>query len=829
MAGLLKLWQRIGSNGIKSGMLIYDKRYVFLLNIHLLITAGAYTVFLIIVLLLTNTNRPLLIASNIAMYSAFFTVWLGIKNGYIHFAKHLLLICVFAGIFFYDNFLGINSWVYFYYIPFLFVTINLCSTKTSFLALIFYIALPAFLFLITQITEYNIFASQKDALAGTGLFKYINFILSMILISIFAFYIITGNLANIASIDKSKINLQSLIDNTIDSIWSMDMDWKITAANKTFKEDLLKYFNTKVYAGLSMKEMIDSKKLPALFKEHHEQLYKNGVLHDEYSFGENYYEIFGSTFKDSKGDLAGATVYARNITERKKNEDALQLASINLTSLIDNTHAGIWSVDTDYKIIAANKNYKEFLRVLFNINIGPGFDMKPIIDLPSYPKDWLNHYDRVFNGESFSAEYKLLGGTYEIFVAPIFDSNKKIVGGAFYASDITKRKQSEIEIITAKDNAEKATKVKAQFLSNMSHELRTPLNGIIGLTNILMSEDTLPQQLPHLESLKYSGDHMLSLIDEVLDFNKLEADKMDLEQRTFNLKNLVERVAVSFNIMAQSKGISYTISIDEKIDKNVKGDPTKLKQILNNLLGNAFKFTEKGGVIFTTTAKTNDGDNNTCLIEFAITDTGIGIATEKIDAIFESFIQADTKITRKFGGTGLGLTISKKLATLMNGDIKVLSEKGKGSTFLLELVFECSDQSEVTKKTLSINQLQGLESVKALLVEDNKINLMVAQKILQKWGVQVTVAENGALAIAAFLKDEFDIILMDLEMPVMDGAAAVAAIRKTDTRIPIIAFTAASYENMYADLLNKGMNDYVQKPFIPADLHQKIERLLNLD
>ncbi len=828
MAVLQNMLQKIGRNGIKSDMLVYDKRYIFLLNIHLLITFASYSIFLILVLLLTKTNRPLLFASNFAMYSAFFTVWLGIKNGYIHFAKHILLFCVFLGIFFYDNFLGINSWVYFYYIPFLFVTINLCASKTSVTTLIFYIALPCFLFLITHINDYNIFVGQKDALAGTRIFKYINFILCMVLISVFSGYLIKGNLANIASIDKSKINLQSLIDNTIDSIWSMDMDWKITAANKTFKEDLLKYFDVKVHAELSMKKMITDQKFPALFKEHHEKLYRDGQLHDEYSFGENYYEIFGSTFKDSKGELAGATVYARNITERKKNENALQLASINLTSLIDNTHAGIWSVDTDYKIIAANKNYKEFIRVLFNITITPGFDMKPIIALPNYPKDWLMHYDRVFAGESFSSEYKLLGGTYEIFVAPIYDSHKKIVGAAFYASDITKRKQTEIEIITAKENAEKATKVKAQFLSNMSHELRTPLNGIIGLTNILMSEDMLPHQLPHMESLKYSGDHMLSLIDEVLDFNKLEADKMYLEQRIFNLKNLVARVAESFNIIAQSKGITYTVTIDERINKNVKGDPTKLRQILNNLLGNAFKFTEKGGVIFSISAKVAH-DNHTCQVEFAITDTGIGIAAEKVDAIFESFIQADTKITRKFGGTGLGLTISKKLANLMNGDIRVLSEKGQGSTFLLDIVFECSDQTEVTKKTLSINQLTGLASVKALLVEDNKINLMVAQKILQKWGIQVTVAENGAIAVAEFHAQEFDIILMDLEMPIMDGVAAVAAIREINTTIPIIAFTAASYENMYADLLNKGMNDYVQKPFVPADLHQKIERLLHLD
>jgi signal transduction histidine kinase len=828
MSGILKLWQKIGNNGIKSGMDIYDKRYVFLLNIHLFITVASYSVFLVLVLFLTNTNRPLLIVSNVAMYSAFFTVWLGIKNGYIHLAKHLLLICVFTGIFFYDNFLGINSWVYFYYIPFLFVTINLCSTKTSIITLLFYIGLPCFLFLITQINDYTILASQKDALVGTSLFKYINFILCMVLISVFAAYMITANLANIASIDKSKISLQSLIDNTIDSIWSMDIDWKITAANKTFKDDLRKYFNIKVFPGLSMKEMIAQNTFPPLFKEHHEKLFSEGQLHDEYSFGDNYYEIFGSIFNDSKGDIAGATVYARNITERKKGELALQLASINLTSLIDNTHAGIWSVDTDHKIIAANKNYKEFLRVLFNINIGPGFDMKPIIALPNYPKDWFAYYDRVFKGESFSSEYKLLGGTYEIFVAPIYDITKKIVGAAFYASDITKRKQNEIEIITAKENAEKATKIKAQFLSNMSHELRTPLNGIIGLTNILMSEDIMPHQQPHLESLKYSGDHMLSLIDEVLDFNKLEADKMYLEDRIFNLKTLVERVADSFSINAQAKGIAYTIKVDEKINKNVKGDPTKLKQILNNLLGNAFKFTDKGGVLFTTTAK-NGITENTCEIEFAITDTGIGIASEKVNTIFESFIQADAKITRKFGGTGLGLTISKRLAQLMKGDIRVLSDLGKGSTFLLTLPFECSDETEVTKKTLSINQLQGLENVKALLVEDNKINLMVAQKILQKWGIQVTTAENGALALATYQTQSFDIILMDLEMPVMDGAAAVAAIRKMDTQIPIIAFTAASYDNMYADLLNKGMNDYVQKPFIPADLHQKIERLLNLD
>ena len=386
--------------------------------------------------------------------------------------------------------------------------------------------------------------------------------------------------------------------------------------------------------------------------------------------------------------------------------------------------------------------------------------------------------------------------------------------------DITEIKIAEFEILKAKEKAEKAVQVKSRFLSNMSHELRTPLNAIIGTTNIILHEEYLPSQKQSFEVLKYSSEHMMQLVNDILDFSKIEAGKMVLESAPFNIKSFLQKVVSPFNAPVAAKNLALEIKVDDSANLEVFGDEMRLIQVMNNLLANAIKFTEKGAI--TVEVKTVTLRSHTADVYFAVKDTGIGIAQNKMRQIFESFMQADIETTRKFGGTGLGLAISKKIVAQMGGNLQAESETGAGSTFYFTLGFKIAARQKSYVDENKLNGLSNLEGVKVLLAEDNPINMIVAKRFLQKWHIEIIEAENGVKAVDLFYRHQPDLLLIDLEMPEMDGAQTVAEIRKTHPYIPIIAFTAATYENIKEDLLSKGFNDYLPKPFKPEELHKKI-------
>lgn len=386
--------------------------------------------------------------------------------------------------------------------------------------------------------------------------------------------------------------------------------------------------------------------------------------------------------------------------------------------------------------------------------------------------------------------------------------------------DITEIKIAEFEILKAKEKAEKAAQIKSRFLSNMSHELRTPLNAIIGTTNIILNEEYLPSQKQSFDVLKYSSEHMMQLVNDILDFSKIEAGKMMLEIAPFSIKTFLQKVIAPFGSLLTSKNLTLEMDIQENMELEVYGDEMRLIQVMNNLVANAIKFTEKGKISIEVREVAHRSDHSDIYI--AVKDTGIGIAPNKIQQIFESFTQADIETTRKFGGTGLGLSISKKIITQMGGDLQVESEPGVGSKFFFTLSFKIGSKQKNYVDESKLNGLFSLEGLKVLLAEDNPINMIVAKRFLQKWSVEVVEAENGLKAVKQFYEHHPDILLIDLEMPEMDGAQVVAEVRKTHPFIPIIAFTAATYENIKEDLINKGFNNYVPKPFKPEELHKKI-------
>ena len=372
----------------------------------------------------------------------------------------------------------------------------------------------------------------------------------------------------------------------------------------------------------------------------------------------------------------------------------------------------------------------------------------------------------------------------------------------------------------AKESAETASKAKTDFLSTISHEIRTPLNAVVGISHYLMSENPREDQVDSLESLQFSAEHLTALINDILDYNKLESGAIEFEYTEVNLENLADKIIKSHSAVAKEKNVRLLYEFDEDIHPLVLADSTRIYQIFNNLINNALKFTAKGYVKLIATLI--DDSEKAQDIRFEVIDTGIGIPQEKQSVIFERFTQAGSSTTREYGGTGLGLAIIKKILNMIDSEIYVDSEIGEGTRFWFELGFikaEVKVEDEVTQEETESKVVDGK---KVLLVEDNQMNIMVAEKFLTKWNIETEVAYNGAEAVAKAEHNVYDLILMDLQMPIMDGYQATRLIRKFDEDTPIVALTASALLKVRQEVIAAGMNDYVTKPFDPGELKRKI-------
>ncbi|SFB71804.1 PAS domain S-box-containing protein [Flexibacter flexilis DSM 6793] len=391
-------------------------------------------------------------------------------------------------------------------------------------------------------------------------------------------------------------------------------------------------------------------------------------------------------------------------------------------------------------------------------------------------------------------------------------------------TDITEVKRTEEALIKAKEEALQLAKAKQMFLSTMSHEMRTPMNAVIGITHLLQQENPQPNQIENLKTLRFAAENLLVIINDILDFSKIEAGKITFDSSPFNIHELILGIKKSFDYQANAKGIELNYLIDPMIPPMLLGDSVRLGQVITNLVGNAIKFTQEGAVnmLLTCQNKTDDTIN----IEFAISDTGIGIAADQLDHIFDSFTQASSDTTRKFGGTGLGLAITRRLLQLQHSDILVTSELGAGSVFSFKLTFSVHHQKENEANTPNTEIEIPLEGLQILLVEDNEVNRMIAIKFLSRWGVQTDSAENGMIGVEKAQQKKYDIILMDLQMPEMDGIEATQHIRQDancpNQQTPIIALSAASIDEIAEQVQSSAMNDYISKPFNPKDLRSKI-------
>ncbi len=372
---------------------------------------------------------------------------------------------------------------------------------------------------------------------------------------------------------------------------------------------------------------------------------------------------------------------------------------------------------------------------------------------------------------------------------------------------------------------EKSARAKSEFLATMSHEIRTPMNAILGMTHLLKQDNPREDQLESINILDFSGKTLLALIDDILDFSKIEAGKIEFEHIDFELKELVSTIIETFRVTATNKGVELIAEIGEEVPNALIGDPARLTQVLNNLVSNALKFTESGHVKLAVSAIQSEG--NTIELEFRVSDTGIGIEEDRLDNIFESFTQANRHTKRLFGGTGLGLSISRQLTELQGGTISAESKLGEGSAFIVKIAFQKGEGSQnMDAGILEEAEESDLSGLKILLAEDNLVNQKVMIRFLERWEVDIKVVDDGLKAVEAMKDSNFDLILMDLQMPQMDGYEAASEIRKMDDpqkrNTPIIALTAAALKEVRGHVFASGMNAYITKPFNPIDLKKKI-------
>ncbi|KJD33538.1 histidine kinase [Tamlana nanhaiensis] len=385
------------------------------------------------------------------------------------------------------------------------------------------------------------------------------------------------------------------------------------------------------------------------------------------------------------------------------------------------------------------------------------------------------------------------------------------------------------ELIVAKEKAELASKTKANFLSTVTHELRTPLYAVTGISNMLLDEEPKPEQVQHLKSLKFSGDYLLTFINDILQINKIEANKVDIEPETFNLKKKINNIILALNNSAQDNNVNIHFEYDKDLSENFIADQLKISQILINLVGNSIKFTKDGDIWIRVYQIEQKGKIYT--LRFEVEDNGIGISQEKQDHMFESFSQGSIQINRKYGGTGLGLSIVKGLIDILKGTIYVKSELGKGTTFFFEIPLEYTSIEESSENKTSYfdadNNDFDLSKVKILVVEDNKINQMITKKILTKMGLHCEIVDNGEDAVSKIKANKFDIVLMDIHMPGISGIEATKIVRSFDKELTIYALTAVTIEDKMQEFEEAGFTDIIPKPFKQEEFEKKLYNALS--
>jgi PAS domain S-box-containing protein len=539
----------------------------------------------------------------------------------------------------------------------------------------------------------------------------------------------------------------------------------------------------------------------------------------------------GSTFQFN--------AFVHDITARKEAEKALRDSEALYHSLVEHLPLCVFRKDLQERVTFGNRRFCETMgRSLEQLLGKTDFDFFPPQLAEKYQRD-----DRqvIATGqvlEDVEEHYRLDGerGYVQVLKTPVLDSRGRVVGTQGIFWDVTARKQAEQAREAARDAAEAANRAKSEFLANISHEIRTPMNAIIGMTELVLATSLTDEQRDYLDTVRTSADWLLTVINDILDYSRIEAGKFLLDPRPFRLRELLDDTLSTLAVRAQQKGLKLACHIAPDVPDGLVGDPARLRQVLVNLIGNAIKFTEHGEVVISVgqAASLSQAEDRlaACPTEvelyFSVRDTGIGIPTDKQQAIFAPFIQADSGLARKYGGTGLGLTISSQLVAMMQGKTWVESVVDEGSTFHFTVRLGLDETSLPVAPVAA--PLPSLRALRILLAEDNPFNQKLAIGLLEKQGHTVVVAQNGHEVLHLLPRQRFHLVLMDVQMPGMDGLEATAAIRRseqaTGEHIPIIAMTAYAMKGDRERCLAAGMDGYLSKPVRSAELFDAIDKLV---
>ncbi len=595
----------------------------------------------------------------------------------------------------------------------------------------------------------------------------------------------------------------------------------------SISEDCFTYFNKAGSQIVSFLEGGGYSEIKDVFLNHVRQAFKtNKISNIEIIIKGNSY-LFNSV-PISSDDYVN--VYGTEITEIKNAHLQVERSEEKYRGIIENLELGLLEVNTVGEIIKVYPQFCEMTGYVPEDLVG-----KSAVDALLPPE-----FKALLAKQSRERE-EGIPGVYEVQImkkdgsriwviisgAPFYDENDEISGSIGIHLDISKRKEMERDLYLAKEAAENSMKAKEIFMANMSHEIRTPMNAIIGMGGLLKKTDLDSTQLEYLDAVKVSADNLLVIINDILDFSKIESGNLIIESVEFSLQKIIDKSYRIMKLKAEEKGILLYYSIEDTIHDAVMGDPTRLGQVILNLMSNAVKFTDFGSVLIFV-KKVEDIGNSTRIM-FSVKDSGIGIAEDKLDSIFNSFTQEENSTTRKYGGTGLGLAISKKIVEQMGGDLEVVSQKGHGSEFYFSLEFEKGSGNVVTEIGEELIQIENFKRKKILLVEDNAINRFMATTLLQQWNCVVDHAEDGIIAVEKLKAKQYDLVFMDMLMPNMNGIDATKIIRnELKLTVPIIALTANAITGESEKCKAVGMNDYLSKPFDPKDLNFKMAKWLDI-
>ena len=626
------------------------------------------------------------------------------------------------------------------------------------------------------------------------------------------------------ALENSYANTRAILNNTSDGIWSINPKGKIILINKVGSQRFITNFNYEPKEGDSLFEKVPSpinQIWMGIFNRAIKGETVTSVNKYETLTGKFYLEIICSPLFDNKKNIEGVIFFARDITEREKSEKRIRESERNFRSIFEGSEVSIIIERIkDNKIVDLNQSAAEMHGYSLSQMIGMSiFDTIP----PEYLEESQKNYVKYLKGDIDLLDSYVFTSDKNSIPVQVSINKIKYNGekcNLLFLQNITMRKDAESKLESARQLAERNAEFKSNFLANMSHEIRTPMNAMMGFTELLKNTTLNSEQKDFVKTISASGEDLLVIINDILDLSKIQAGKLELRLSNFSFSSLLEKIISLHSAKANHKKLKLSFEVGKEVPEWLLGDKVRITQIINNIVSNAIKFTIEGGVDISVSRVSKVNEN----ILIKITDTGIGIPEKNLESIFDDFSQIDSSLQREQQGTGLGLVIVSNFCRMMKGTLKVLSKHGKGSTFIVELPLSIGEKPKKEKEVVYAKDLKGL---RVLVVEDNELNTMLAKKVLDNLSAISFFAINGVEAINQVKLTNPDIVLMDIQLPIMNGIEATIKIREFST-VPILAMSAHVMESERDKCLEAGMDGFIPKPFKINDIISTISEKITL-